>query len=210
MKSVASAAPQRAPLPAATAAAATSTRRAADVAVVGGSLQAYAAAYLLAKRGKRTVLVEHAAPQLAGAVPPARPDVALHLPAASPHAVGWVALHTDPGLLSDLTILVAGRGGRRASCAGGQQLPKAESGIWYGLELRPDGLELREDGPQRLKWHRLSHPGGPRLAQSPPHHFPVQRRQRGLCAVAWRGGERRGRTRPAAPVRQHRHSARAR
>lgn len=96
MQSVASAAPQRvAPLPAATAAAATSSRRAADVAVIGGSLQAYAAAYLLAKRGKRTVLVEHAAPQLAGAVAPARPDVALHLPAASPHAVRWVALHTD-------------------------------------------------------------------------------------------------------------------
>ncbi|PRW57777.1 N-methyltryptophan oxidase [Chlorella sorokiniana] len=73
------------PLPAA--AAATSSRRAADVAVVGISLQAYATAYLLAKRGKRTVLVEHAAPQLAGVLPPARPDVALHLPAASPHAV---------------------------------------------------------------------------------------------------------------------------
>ena len=90
MQTVPSAAPQRAPpLLAAAAAAATSSRRAADVAVVGGSLQAYAAAYLLAKRGKRTVLVEHAAPQLVGVTPSARPDVALHLPAASSHAVRW-------------------------------------------------------------------------------------------------------------------------
>lgn len=98
MQAVPHPAPQRAlPLPAAGAAAgAGRARRAADVVVVGGSLQAYAAAYLLAKRGKRTVLVEHAAPQLAGRVPPTRRDVALHLPAASPHAVRWVGRQRAP------------------------------------------------------------------------------------------------------------------
>ena len=88
---------QRAPPPPTAPATATAggakppNRRAADVAVLGGSLQAYAAAYLLAKRGKRTVLVEHAAPQLVDLVPPRRPDVPLHLPAASPHAVRCAA-----------------------------------------------------------------------------------------------------------------------
>lgn len=71
-----------------TAAASGTPRRAADVVVLGNSLQAYAAAYLMAKRGKRTVLVEHVAPHL---VPPGgggrRPDLALHLPAATPHLV---------------------------------------------------------------------------------------------------------------------------
>ena len=83
-------------------------RRAVDVAVVGDSLSAYAAAYLLAKRGKRVVLLEHAAPQLVLPPPPpaaassssdASParhpghrrrcigDVVLHLPAATPHLV---------------------------------------------------------------------------------------------------------------------------
>ena len=82
---VAAAAPVSAPAGAATG---TATRRqAADVVVVGSSLQAYAAAYLLAKRGKRTVLVEHAAPQLAPSGRAPRPDVVLHLPAATPHLV---------------------------------------------------------------------------------------------------------------------------
>ncbi len=64
--------------------------RAADVLIIGGSLQARAAAYLLAKRGKRTVLVEHAAPHLAptaGKSSAAQADLVLHLPASTPHLV---------------------------------------------------------------------------------------------------------------------------
>lgn len=75
--------------PAATAATAT-PRRAADVAVIGQSLQAYATAYLLAKRGKRTILIEHAAPQLAlagGGTSLGPSDIILHLPSATPHLV---------------------------------------------------------------------------------------------------------------------------
>lgn len=66
-------------------AAAASRRRAADVVVLGDSLQAYAAAYLLAKRGRRVAHVSLPAQ----VVPPAgsRDDVVLHLPAATPHLV---------------------------------------------------------------------------------------------------------------------------
>lgn len=65
-----------------------SRRHAADVAVLGSSQQAYAAAYLLAKRGKRTVLIDHITPELVAAGSSARrPDIALHLPATTPHLV---------------------------------------------------------------------------------------------------------------------------
>jgi hypothetical protein len=60
-------------------------RRAADVVVLGDSLQAYAAAYLLAKRGRRAVLVS--LPPQVSPTAPAQDDVVLHLPAATPHLV---------------------------------------------------------------------------------------------------------------------------
>lgn len=70
------------------AAASATPRRAADVAVIGSSLQAYAAAYMLARAGRRTVLVEYAVPQLAASSSsPRLADIILHLPAATPHLV---------------------------------------------------------------------------------------------------------------------------
>ncbi|KAI3434829.1 hypothetical protein D9Q98_002884 [Chlorella vulgaris] len=62
-------------------------RRAVDVVVLGSSLQAYAAAYLLARRGKRTVLVDAAAPQLMAVSANCGGDLVLHLPAPTAHLV---------------------------------------------------------------------------------------------------------------------------
>jgi glycine/D-amino acid oxidase-like deaminating enzyme len=62
-------------------------RRAVDVVVLGSSLQAYAAAYLLARRGKRTVLVDSAAPRLMAASANCGGDLVLHLPAPTAHLV---------------------------------------------------------------------------------------------------------------------------
>ncbi|KAL4856090.1 PIH1 domain-containing protein 1 [Chlorella vulgaris] len=62
-------------------------RRAVDVVVLGSSLQAYAAAYLLARRGKRTVLVDAAAPQLMATSANCGGDLVLHLPAPTAHLV---------------------------------------------------------------------------------------------------------------------------
>lgn len=52
-------------------------------------MQAYAAAYMLSRAGRRTVVVEHAAPHpaLAGSSGPRLADIILHLPAATPHLV---------------------------------------------------------------------------------------------------------------------------
>ena len=73
-------------------AAAGTRRRAVDVVVLGSSLHAYAAAYLLARRGKRTVLVDSATPQQAPAPGSRADDLVLHLPASTPHLVKCVLL----------------------------------------------------------------------------------------------------------------------
>ena len=59
------------------------TRKAADVAIIGSSLQAYGLAYLLAKRSKRVVLLETLNRRHAPAK--GAPDLMLHAPSPDAH-----------------------------------------------------------------------------------------------------------------------------